>query len=425
MTNKGIYIIIRLMNNKHSRPEWIYKKRLLAGPLAQALKSHRVLVLSGARQSGKSTLLQNEQPFCEWFYITLDDYEALKQARQSPNGLWAGKTAVVIDEAQKAPELLSALKRDVDRGRVRAALSGSSNLLLMKHVSESLAGRAAYFGLGPMSLSEESGILPKADWADLVNGKAPKPQAVPKRDYPELMLRGMLPPLLWLEDQKQRTLWWESYVATYLERDLRQITSIESLPDFRRLMAAVALRSGQPVNQTELSRELGISQPTIYRHLGLLETTNLLYKIPAFSRNRGKRLLKTPKAYWFDAGLACFLSGHYDLEGLKNSREAGGIFETLALSQIKAWSETLTPRPAVYYWRTVEGREVDFVIEQGRRILPIEIKLGARVTFSDIGNLKMFMEYHPEARLGAVIYAGDKIEYIDEKIIAIPLAALF
>ncbi|MBI4726302.1 ATP-binding protein [candidate division TA06 bacterium] len=413
------------MNNNHSHHEWIYKKRLLAGPLAQALKSHRVLVLSGARQTGKSTLLQNEEPFCGWPYITLDDYEALKQARQSPSGLWAGKAAVVIDEAQKAPELLPALKRDVDRGKVRAVLSGSSNPLLMKHVSESLAGRAAYFGLGPMSLSEEAGHPPKAGWAGLMNGQPSKPQAVPQRDYLNLMLRGMLPPLLWLDGEKQRALWWESYVATYLERDLRQITAIEGLPDFRRLMAAVALRSGQPVNQTELSRELGLSQPTIYRHLGLLEATNLFYKIPAFSRNRGKRLLKSPKAYWLDAGLACFLSGHYGREGLKNSREAGGIFETLVLSQIKAWSETLTPRPSVYYWRTADGREVDFVIAQGRRVLPVEVKLGPKVTFSDTGNLRMFMEYHPEARLGVVIYGGDKVEFVDEKIIALPLAALF
>jgi hypothetical protein len=412
------------MNKYHSRREWIYKERLLAGPLARAAKSHRVLVLSGARQTGKSTLLQNQAPFRDWHYVTLDDYQTLRQARESPAGLWAGRPHVVIDEVQRAPELLLALKRDVDRGAVRAVLSGSSNLLLMRHVSESLAGRAAYFWLGPMTLGEEDGRRPKQILTDLLGGRAPKPAAAPRRDYLSLMLRGMLPPLMWLE-VGQQVRWWEGYTATYLERDLREASSVSDLPDFRRLMAATALRSGQPLNQTEISRELGISQPTIHRHLGLLETTNMLHRVPAYFRNRGKRLIKAPKFYWFDAGLACFLTGHFDRDGLKNTKEAGAMFETFVLSQIRAWAETLAPKPAVYHWRTVDGREVDFVLEQGKLVLPIETKLGKEVTFSDTAHLREFMKFHPETKLGAVIYSGERIEMIDEKIVALPLEAVF
>lgn len=413
------------MNNIYTPNEWKYKKRIVAGQLATALKSHRVVVLSGARQTGKSTLLQNEKPFCDWPYISLDDYQALSQARQSPGGLWAGKPKIIIDEAQKAPELLSALKLDVDRGKVTAVLSGSSNLLLMKHVAESLVGRAAYFGLGPMLLSEERQSRPAVELSGLLNGRVPKAQTVRAVDPLNLMQRGMLPSLLYQPDIGQRVRWWEGYVATSLERDLRQLSAIADLPDFRRLMTAVALRSGQPLNQTELSRELGISQPTVFRHLALLETANLFNRIPAFIRNRGKRLLKTPKAYWFDAGLACFLAGFYDPDGLKGARESGGIFETLILSQIRGWAETLTPRPSVYYWRTVDGHEVDFVIEYGRKILPMEVKMGTKVSFSDTANLRLFMEHHPEARLGVIIYTGDRVEMVDEKIVALPYNAVF
>jgi len=259
---------------------------------------------------------------------------------------------------------------------------------------------------------------------DLLLGRPPKPAAATRRDYLSLMWRGMLPPLLWLEDGQQ-VRWWEGYVATYLERDLRQASSVSDLPDFRRLMTAMALRSGQPLNQTEISRELGISQPTVHRHLGLLEATNMVHRVPVYFRNRGKRQIKSPKFYWFDAGLACFLAGHFNRDGLKNAKEAGAMFETFVLSQIRTWAETLAPKPAVYYWRTVDGREVDFVLEQGKRVLPIEAKLGREVSFSDTANLREFMKLHPEARLGAVIYGGEKIEMIDEKIVALPLEAAF
>lgn len=415
------------MNDYYSDLKLNYRKRWLVSLIKESVIDHPVVVLTGARQVGKSTLLQHEQPFSVWRYISMDDFDALYQSKRDPSSLWSGTNQVVLDEVQKSPQLLEAVKIAVDSGRdkIRFILSGSANLLLMKHISESLAGRAIYYTLFPMTLGELEGHSLSNLLKILLGGKIPEEGEVPFKQsnlFP-LMWKGFMPSLIGLEGDAVLR-WWEGYVATYLERDLRQLSQIDSLPDFRRIMMALALRCGQMLNQTEVARDTGISQPTVHRYLNLLETTCLVERLAAFAKNRTKRLIKSPKILWIDPGLAAFLAGHYDPVGLETSREAGGIFESLIFLHLRVLSQFLVPQGRLYYWRTVSGQEVDFVLEWGRHLLAFEAKLTTSPRFSDAQTLKLFLKEYPETAAGILIYTGNELRRLDEKIIAIPWSLL-
>jgi len=424
LTVRGDLDIFQGMSDKHTASEWIYRPRHLAEPLRRAVEVHPVVVLTGARQVGKSTLLREEQPFRQWRYITLDDMDLLDQARRDPAALWAGADAVVIDEVQRAPQILSEVKRRVDerRRRVRFVLSGSANLLMMSQVSESLAGRVAILSLLPMTPREEAGLPRSGVLERLLRGEVEfdaEPQA-PSGALADRLIRGQVPPVLDLPDLDSAIQWWDGFVSTYLERDLRQLSQVESLPDYRRVMRALALRSGQMVNQTEVARDVGVSQATVHRYLGLPETTMVLTRLPAFAVNRTKRLIKTPKVYWTDPGMASLLAGHHQPAALRASRELGGLFETLVLLGLRSAAEMLTPRAVVHYWRTTTGKEVDFVLEHGRSLLALEIKLTDRPRYSDLAGLRVFLEEYPECQAGILVHTGRQSYRMDEKIIAVP-----
>ena len=424
MKNQGYCNIIQIVNDIHSNHEWIYKPRFLAASLQEAVGDHPVIVLLGARQAGKSTLLSEETPFRGWRYVSLDDFDALAQAERDPVALWAGAERVVIDEVQKSPALLPAVKQAVDhsRRRFRFVLSGSSSLVLMQNVTESLAGRAVSFTLQPMCTGEELGRKPSRILDDLMNGRFPKERGVDplKKPVEDLFVRGFLPPLLDLSGVDAAVRWWEGYVATYLERDLRALSQVSSLADFRRVMEALALRSGQVLNQTTVSREVGISQPSVHRYVNLLETTTVLLRLPAYTKSRTKRLVKSPKVYFLDPGLAAFLAGHHDPGGLSRSREIGAMFETLALLHLRIGTQRMLPRPKLFYWRTVSGREVDFVVESGKKLLALEAKLTTKPRYSDAEGLRDFMKAHPNTNAGILVHNGPSIRRLDEKIAAIP-----
>lgn len=412
------------MNDNHSKLELKYRPRWIAPLLRDAVKDHPIVVLAGARQVGKSTLLQHEPPFSGWRTLSLDDFDTLSQARSDPTSLWAGADCVVIDEVQKSTRVLDAVKVavDSDYDTHRFILSGSANLLLMKKVSESLAGRAVYFTLYPMTAGEINTRAPTNLLNRLFEGqfpKAGKSASAPMVPLP-LMWKGFMPSLMRLETSAAILRWWEGYVMTYLERDLRQLSQIDALPDFRRLMGTLALRCGQILNQTEVARDTGISQPTVHRYLNLLETTCLVERLPAFALNRTKRLIKSPKVIWSDPGLVSFLAGHYDSESLRSSREAGGIFETMVYLHLNALAQLLVPKPRLFYWRTTTGNEVDFVLEWGRKLLAVEVKLSSTPKFSDVETLRLFMDEYPETSACILVYAGDEVKMMHEKIAAIP-----
>lgn len=383
-----------------------------------------VLVLTGARQVGKSTLLLNEQPFLNFRFLSMGDFDVLRQAQEQPEALWAGSDRVILDEVQKAPHLLPAVKRAVDQdpGRVKFVLSGSANLLLMKQVSESLAGRAVYCVLDPLTLGEINQSPPPDLIRNILSGNWPKEGHLDK-PLPDVLTdiqRGLMPALLRLNTASSWVRWWDGYVATYLERDLRQVAQIDALVDFRRLMELLALRSGQMLNQSDLARDAGLSQPTAHRYINLLETTHLFERVPSYASNRTTRMLKAPKAYWKDTGLAVFLAGYFQEEELRKARELGNFFESFIYHHLRVLAQLMTPPARLFHWRTQAGQEVDFVLEFGRKVVAIEVKRTGHPGYGDANGLNAFLSHHPDAAGGLLLHGGTEIRRLGERILAAP-----
>lgn len=407
-----------------------YYPRTLEPVVARLLASFPVVVLTGARQTGKTTLAQHLRSAAERSYRTLDDHRALEVALREPDLLVREAPSMTIDEVQRAPDLLRAIKRavDADRRPGRYLLTGSANLLLMQKVSESLAGRAVYLQLGPMTPREIGGggedggpwtALLQADdvtEADRTLRKRPALQTAWER----LALQGGYPPLLDL-DAEARGRWLEGYVSTYLERDLRQLSAIESLTGFRRLMQVAALRMGGLLNQADLARDAGLSRPTAHRYLSLLETSFQLRPLPPYATNRTKRVVKAPKLYWGDSGLCATLAG---LDDPAELRGLGAYLEALLLRDLDTWRETVTPRPALHHYRSADGAEVDFVVEQRRRLLPIEVKASTQVGGRDIRHLDLFLGRHKAAPFGLLAYGGDELYRVSSRVLAVPVSRL-
>jgi hypothetical protein len=395
--------------------------RLAASALSRAARVMPVTVVTGARQTGKSTLVRDLAPGGARAYFTLDDFDVLEQAGSDPDALVARADRLTLDEVQRAPQLLLAVKRAVDRRRRagRFLLTGSANLLLMHQVSETLAGRATYLTLWPMTRREQLGLGRAGIWQELLEASDARwpdvvaAQAVAPEDWRALARRGGYPvPALDLSSDHSRATWFAGYVQTYLERDLRELSAIASLPDLRRLMRAVCLRLGQLLNQAELGRDVALPQPTVHRWLNLLEISCQLVRLHPYAVNRTKRLIKTPKAYWADTGLALHLAA---------AEPAGFHLENLVLTDLLAWRDARLDRPEVLYWRTATGEEVDFVIEAGRTLLPIEVKTSARPRVTDGTHLRAFRdEYGRRCRPGLLLHTGDAIEWLAPGVLAAP-----
>jgi predicted AAA+ superfamily ATPase len=395
--------------------------RLVSAALAERLRVMPAVVVTGARQTGKSTLAEQLVPGTRR-YATLDDLDTLDAARRDPEVLVGGSAAVTVDEVQREPELLRAVKRAIDRDRKpgRFLLTGSANLLLMRQVSESLAGRASYLTLWPMTRREQRGLArcgrweellatPDADWREML---AEERDA--QEDWRTLALRGGFPtPALQLTTAADRRIWFDGYVRTYLERDLQDLATISALPDFRRLMRAACLRIGQLVNQTELGRDVALSQPTVHRWLNLLETSYLLVRLPAYAVNRTKRLIKAPKIYWGDTGIALHLA--------EMDEPTGAHLENLVLQDLLAWRDARIDRAELGYWRTAVGEEVDFVIEAGGKLLPIEVKATSRPRLAEAAHLRTFrQEYGKKSRPGLLLHTGSSLEWLSPDVLAAP-----
>jgi predicted AAA+ superfamily ATPase len=400
--------------------------RLVATALAERLRVMPAVVVTGARQTGKSTLAE-QLVAGKRRYATLDDLDVLDAARRDPEVLVGGPGPVTLDEVQREPGLLHAVKRAIDRDRTpgRFLLTGSANLLLMRQVSESLAGRASYLTLWPMTRREQRGLgrcgrwdellaTPDAEWRELLAAGDDRPE-----DWRALARRGGFPtPALTLANTADRRIWFDGYVRTYLERDLQDLAAISALPDFRRLMRAACLRLGQLVNQTELGRDVALPQPTVHRWLNLLETSYLLVRLPAYAVNRTKRLIKAPKVYWGDTGVALHLA---------EVEEPGGAhLENLVLHDLLAWRDARLERAELGYWRTAIGEEVDFVIEAGGRLLPIEVKATARPRLADVRHLRTFRaEYGKKSRAGLLLHTGSALEWLAPDVLAAPWWRVF
>lgn len=401
--------------------------RALTRSLHRTLRALPVTVVSGARQTGKSTLVRDLASSDDRLYITLDEPDVRYQAEHAPDELLRRADRMTLDEVQRSPDLLLSVKRAVDerREKGRFILTGSANLLLMQQISESLAGRAAYLTLWPLTRREQLGAgkcgiwselleTDPAQWLDVVAHQRATPES-----WPALALRGGYPtPSYELATNEDRQTWFDGYIRTYLERDLQMLAAVEHLVDFRRLMRAACLRIGNVLNQAELARDVALAPSTAQRYLNLLEISYQLVRLPAFAVNRTKRLTKSPKIYWSDTGLAMRLAGE--------SRARGAHLENLALTDLLAWRDSQATPAEILYWRTTKGAEVDFVIETPDRLLPIEVKSSRKAGHRDAQHLRTFLsEYADLAPAALVLYDGAECYWLGDRILAVPWWRVF
>ncbi|MDO8542061.1 MAG: ATP-binding protein [Opitutaceae bacterium] len=331
-----------------------YIARELEATLVRAARSFPAVVLTGPRRAGKTWLLQHLFPQASYFL--LEDPVVVGRLRADPQGfLDELRPPVILDEVQNVPEVFALVRARIDarpRPFGQWLLTGSQEAPLMQGVSESMAGRAAVLQLRPLSTRENSKV-------SLLRG-----------GYPEVVARP-----------SAAQLWFASYVQTYLERDVRAVTAVRDLATFRRFLALVASRHGQVLNKTEFAAPLGVSVPTIGQWLGVLETTAQILIVPPFYENLGKRLIKSPKVYIADAGLACHLLGIDTAAELAKSPFLGALFEGFIAAEIIKTQVHAGRRPELYYFRDEQGLEVDFLIpEKNGGVSLVECKAGKTVT---------------------------------------------
>ena len=333
-----------------------YLPRILENELRRAVRQFPALIVTGPRRAGKTTLLRRMFPHAQ--YMLLEDPDMVGRASADPRGfLDERRLPVILDEVQNVPALFSYIRARIDAAPRRAGqwlLTGAQDVALMRGATESMAGRAAVFQLFPFSAAESNKV-------SLLRGGFPEPLARPGT----------------------ADIWFRSYVQTYLERDVRSISSIRDLATFRRFLAVLASRCGQVLNKTDLAAPLGVTVPTISGWLGILEITGQVLLIPPFYESFGKRLLKSPKLHFVDSGLACHLLGITSSRALASSPFLGPLFEGFVAAEIVKNRLNRGRDRGLYYFRDQQGLEVDFVLDQGNGHLALVEAKATRTPMPD------------------------------------------
>jgi len=367
-------------------------QRVLGSLIVRAAEKMPVIAVTGPRQSGKSTLVQ--EIFPGHVYSNLEDIEQRRFARDDPKGflLNLGNKAI-IDEVQYVPDLLSYIQVTVDQAKIpgQFIISGSQNLLLMESVAQSLAGRVAIFNLLPFSLEEI------------------QPTNIALLNYEGYILKGFYPRIYDLD--LDPTTWLLDYIKTYVERDLRQIINVSDLNTFRQFLEICAGRIGQLVNFSEIGNLIGVSYQTVHKWLNVLQTSFIIHTLPPYHRNFNKRIVKTPKLYFYDTGLACALLNLRTVDDLNRHFAKGALFENFVINEILKNSLNRNLPPRHYFWNAAGANEIDLLLDRGGRLLPVEIKSGRTINTNFFDGLKYFQ---PLAGVlpseSYLVYGGDEVQ---------------
>lgn len=410
-------------------------KRAQTALLEKYLKKFPVVVIIGARQVGKTTLVRRLLRDRRG-YFTFDNEAVILTAKEGPESFLTQATKITLDEVQKLPEILSTLKRlvDEDRRPGRFILTGSANLLMLPKIRESLAGRAVYIEMEPLTIFESlpekvktpriiqllTAASAEAAWKklNLFNHRR-----LPLKD---LIFRGGYPDP-WLEkDDHLRQAWFKSYIKSYLERDIRDISQIKNLPEFRKFLALAAFRSGQILSKSDLARDAGISYSTALHFFSLLQASFQIFTIDPFYRNIGKRLIKAPKLMWNDTGLAIQLQGLNRWEEIERLGRAGHLLENKLAIELKALLSVFLPGASLFYWRTSGGAEVDFVVQNKNILVPIEVKWAEKAGQYDLRGIESFLkDFGAASPWGMVLYRGKTLLRARNNIFLVPLECVF
>lgn len=400
-----------------------YKPRDIAAALQTALGQMPVVVLTGMRQTGKSTTLTSDPRLAGRQYLNLDDFNTLEALKEDPEPYLTKLDNVSIDEVQRLPDLFILIKKLVDRDHSPGTflLSGSANIGLLRGITESLAGRAVYHELLPMTRREiEENTRRKPFLVRFLDkpGLSSAYTVEPVRDS-EVESGGMPPVALGLTDDRE--LWFRGYEQTYLERDLRDIARVENVMGFRRMLRLAAHRTAQVLNISELARDASLPVKTAYRYLGWMETSFILRRLYPYLGNRVSRLIKSPKLLFTDSGLSSYLCGVRSLAG--NSMK-GALYENYVAQNLLGIMEAYIPRASLHFWQVHGSYEVDFVIENVGEVVAIEVKSGARWSKKDLAGLRQFLEATPNCVAAVLAFNGAEPVQLDEKLWAIPMGLL-
>ncbi len=399
-----------------------YIPRSLEPVLQKAVGEFPAVVLVGPRQSGKTTLLKHLYGD-RYPIISMEPPDVRIAALNDPRGfLNLYPPPVVFDEIQYTPALLPYIKEQVDAQRDRPGqfiLTGSQNLLLMQQVTESMAGRAAVLKLLPMSRWELNYTPQRTlPWE---SGQSLSLPYQPTSELWEQILRGFYPEVNCSPERDAR-LWQASYVQTYLERDVRNLRNIGNLTLFQTFLRALAARSAQILNLSDLARDIGVSVNTAKDWISILEASFQIFILRPYFANIGKRLVKSPKIYFIDTGLLCYLVGLREAGHAASGPMGGAIFENLVVTEIFKIFIHRGEEPALYYWRTANGSEVDVVIETQSRLIPLEIKLSETLRPEMAKEILSFQQdFEGKAGQGYVIHPGKMILPLGKGVLTLPL----
>ena len=406
-------------------------QRWLEPLILESLQDTPVVLLNGARQVGKSTLVQSISKKTGASYLTLDDATVLAAASSDPASFIAGlPTPVILDEVQRVPEMFLAIKTAADRDRSagRFLLTGSANVLMLPKLADSLAGRMDVLTLWPLSQGEINGT--RETFIDQAFAKTFTPNKAPGLAFDDIvarMLAGGYPEALERSSPRRRTAWFRAYITTILQRDVQDLANIEGLNELPRLLNLLAVRSATLLNYAAIARDAGLAQTTLKRYLSLLNATFLMHTLPAFSVNLGKRLVKSPKVFLNDSGLAASLIG-VDAERLQADRQLfGQLLESWTITELAKQSTWSLAQPKLFHYRTQTGSEVDIILEDAAgRLVGIEVKASSSATAKDFKGLKTLAEDLPNRfHRGFVVYRGEQVVPFGERVWAVPIGCLW
>lgn len=409
-------------------PHTIYQRHIQAR-IDESLLDTPVVLVSGPRQSGKTTLVRQIAQRQNSRYLTLDDELTLLSARQDPVGLIRSLDMAVIDEVQRAPQLLLAIKKSVDEDRRpgRFLLTGSANLMMLPTVADSLAGRMETLTLLPLSQSEIEGQ--SSNWIDKVfAGQIPVPAtATYGNPLIDRVLRGGYPEAIFRDNPKRRVTWARQYISALIQRDVRDITNIDKLSQLPRFLSALAHTSGQMCNYTQLGGQVGLDGKTAARYVNVFEQMYLLKRINVWARNRLGRVVKTPKLQFVDSGLLAALLNLSADEVQLNRTRFGNLLETFVYAELLKHSSTAQADCTLMYYRDADQFEVDIVIENPNGlIVGVEVKASATVTESDLRGLKKLASLAGrDFKMGVILYDGAEILPLGEGFWAAPVSSLW